>query len=321
MTPSATTGNTQPERILVIKLGALGDVVLALGPFAAIRRHHGDARITLLTTAPYAGFLAQSGWFDEVWIDLRPSFARPDRWLALRRRLRAGGFHLVYDLQTSDRSGWYFRLMGPGRRPQWSGIAPGCSHPHDNPSRDRLHSIERQNEQLAAAGLHAVPDADLSWVMADVAGFGLGARYVLLAPGGAAHRPAKRWPVDSYGALANELVTAGVEPVILGGGEEAAIGAAIGLAAPGARDLAGATSLAQIAVLARGAVGAVGNDTGPMHMIAAAGCASVVLFSAESDPALTAPRGAAMTVLRRDQLADLSVAEVAGALSAISFET
>ncbi len=41
-------------RILVIKLGALGDFVQALGPAAAIRRHHRDAEITLLTTAPYA---------------------------------------------------------------------------------------------------------------------------------------------------------------------------------------------------------------------------------------------------------------------------
>ena len=36
---------------------------------------------------------------------------------------------------------------------EWSGIAPGCSHPHGNPRRDSLHTIERQAEQLAAAGI------------------------------------------------------------------------------------------------------------------------------------------------------------------------
>ena len=41
------------DAVLVIKLGALGDFVQALGPFAAIRRHHADARVTLLTTASY----------------------------------------------------------------------------------------------------------------------------------------------------------------------------------------------------------------------------------------------------------------------------
>ena len=48
------------RRVLVVKLGALGNVVLSLGPFAAVRRHHADAHITLLTTSPYAAWLAQS---------------------------------------------------------------------------------------------------------------------------------------------------------------------------------------------------------------------------------------------------------------------
>ena len=50
----------EPLRILIIKLGALGDFIQALGPFAAIRRHHADAHITLLTTDPFAAFAAAS---------------------------------------------------------------------------------------------------------------------------------------------------------------------------------------------------------------------------------------------------------------------
>jgi len=53
-----------PERILVIKLGALGDFVQALGPFAAIRAHHPAADIVLLTTRPYADLGRASGYFD-----------------------------------------------------------------------------------------------------------------------------------------------------------------------------------------------------------------------------------------------------------------
>ena len=52
------------SRILVIKLGALGDIVLALGPFAAIRDAHRDARATLLTTAPYAELMRASPYFE-----------------------------------------------------------------------------------------------------------------------------------------------------------------------------------------------------------------------------------------------------------------
>jgi ADP-heptose:LPS heptosyltransferase len=82
-----------------------------------------------------------------------------------------------------------------------------------------------------------------------------------------------------------------------------------------ARSLLGRTSLADLAVLARGAAGAIGNDSGPMHLIAAAGCPSVVLFSADSDPALCAPRGK-VAVIRRDDLATLPVAPVLAELDA-----
>ncbi len=297
--------------ILVIKLGALGDFVQALGPFAAIRAHHPGARITLLTTKSYADFARASPWFDEVWLDDKPRLWQPGRLLALRRRLRRGGFARVYDLQTSDRSSWYFRLMGG--RVEWSGIAQGCSHPHANPRRDHLHTLDRQAEQLAVAGISAVAAPDLSWVRADAARFALPQPSVLLCPGGAPHRPAKRWPVERFALLARRLAEGGVTPVLLGTTAESGELDHIAAACPQARSLAGATSFLDIVALAQRAAGAVGNDTGPMHLIAAAGCRAVVLFSHESDPNLCAPHGR-VSIVRRPSLAELAVEEVEAAM-------
>ena len=306
------------RRILVIKLGALGDFVLALGPAAAIRRHHGEAHITLLTTPPFEALARASGYFDEVWTDSRPKPWQPLALLALRRRLRGGGFGRVYDLQTSTRSSLYFRLMGPGARPEWSGIARGCSHPHANPRRDFLHSIERQAEQLRMAGIEDVPLPDLSWATADLDRFALPTRYVLLVPGGATHRPQKRWSASCFAELAEALEVRDLTPVLLGTAVDRVATARIAAACASARDLTGETSLFEIAALAQDAAGAVGNDTGPMHLIAAAGCPSLVLFSADSDPVIAAPRsgagGGRVNVLRRASLADLTTAEVLDAL-------
>ncbi len=303
------------RRILVIKLGALGDVVLALGPFAAIREAHRDAHITLLTTTAYADLMRASPYFDEVLLDDRPSPWQPGRWIALRRRLRGGRFDFVYDLQTSDRSGWYYKLMGPGRRPNWSGIANGCSHPHDNPLRDDQHTIARQAEQLAHAGIANVPPADLTWIENDEAKFDLTQPYVLMVPGGAPHRPRKRWPTDRYIDLARELGTQGMGSVVLGGKDERDLAEVVARGYPGARNLIGQTTFVDIVGLARDASGAIGNDTGPMHLIAAAGCPALVLFSSESDPALTRPAGESISVLQRDDLAMLNTADVVEALS------
>src|SRR5213076_3320846 len=111
------------------------------------------------------------------------------------------------------RSSFYYHLMMPGR-PEWSGIARGASHPHDNPGRDAMHTLERQGEQLGRAGIAEVPPADLSWAAADVARFALPERIVLLVPGGAAHRLEKRWPAARYGALAGRLAARGWIPAI-----------------------------------------------------------------------------------------------------------
>jgi len=308
------------ESILVIKLGALGDFVLATGPFKAIRHAHPMARITLLTIPLLASLAKQTTWFDEVWSDQRPALWNLPGWFGLARRLNGGSFSRVYDLQTSDRSSFYFRLMSPpfGSSPEWSGIAKGASHPHANPDRDALHTVERQKEQLAAIGIHDVPPPDVSWAAADLARFDLPSSYALLVPGGSAHRPEKRWPAAHYAELARRLVAIGTIPLLLGAAAERAELAAIA-AASGARDLCGQTNFTEIVALARGARFAVGNDTGPMHLIAAAGCPTVALFSHASDPALCAPRrptGESVVVQRRPDLAGLLPDEVLAALPA-----
>lgn len=304
----------QKGRLLVIKLGALGDFVLATGPFAAIRAAHPNEELVLLTTAPFAEFARASGYFDEVWIDERPSRIALIAIQRLRRRLRGGRFYRVYDLQTSGRSAWYFRLMRGFMRPQWSGIAFGCSHPHANRKRDSMHTIERQAEQLAMAGIPETPLPDLSWATSDLSRFKLPSRFALMIPGGAAHRPGKRWPADNFRTLGENWLDEGVTPVIVGGPDEAELAAEIANGT-GMLNLAGQTSFADIAELSRQAAGVVGNDTGPMHIAAICGCPSVVLFSRESDPEITAPRGPSVQVLRRENLGDLPVSEVAEALS------
>lgn len=301
------------ERILVIKLGALGDFVQAMGPAAAIREHHPDAQITLLTVPAYAELGRQAPYFDAVWVDNRPGWTRPLALLRLARRLRAAQFDRVYDLQTSDRSSLYFHLLWP-ERPQWSGIAAGSSHPHANPDRDRMHTIDRQRDQLAVAGISSVPPPDLSWALSDVSRFELPQRFVLLAPGGSKHRPEKRWPAGRYLRLASFLADRGLTPVLIGGPDEAAAGTEIARDCPAVRNLIGGTTLGDLVTLGGVCFYAVGNDTGPMHLIVAGGAAATVLYSAASDPDLTAPRGARVTILRRADLGDLPVEEVAATL-------
>lgn len=304
--------NSGPARtsILVIKLGALGDIIQALGPMQAIRRHHAADHITVLTTAPYRDLISAAGVCDQVIIDEKPKFAEIGKWLRLRKTLLGGAYARVYDLQTSDRSSSYFRLFWPGPKPAWSGIAAGCALRHTNPKRDLMHTVERQAEQLEIAGITDVPLTDLGPINSDISHLKLPANYCLIAPGGAEHRPAKRWPKDRYRDLIRKLDHAEITPVICGTAAERPLAAMLIEGAITARNIAGETSLPDLVTAAKRARFAVGNDSGTMHIAAYAGIPSIVLYSHASDPALCAQRGSDVTILRRQSLQELGVDEV-----------
>ena len=301
---------TDTQKILIIKLGALGDFIQAAGPFAAIRNHHSNAEITLLTTNQFAEFANASPWFDNVEIDPRPKALQIGKWLGLRNWLRSSKFSRIYDLQTSDRSGFYYKLFWPSVKPDWSGIAPGCSHPHANPRRDLMHTVERQQEQLSMAGIAGVAPGDFSWIKTDINDFGLSHSFALIVPGGAAHRPEKRWPAEHYQTLIQLLTTNNIQPILLGGSDEKTLLKKLATTHPNCLSLAGETSINDLFSLAKKAQFAIGNDTGPMHALASGGCKTIVLYSLDSDPALCAQRGPDVKILRVGNLVDLSVEEV-----------
>jgi ADP-heptose:LPS heptosyltransferase len=248
-----------------------------------------------------------------VMIDRRPGLLDVPGWLALRRRLRQGGFDRVYDLQTSERSALYARLFRPGPIPQWSGVAGRCSHPHANLNRDRQHTIDKQAEQLLMAGIHRTPLPLLPRLDCELPRRLVGQQFVLMVPGSSPRHLAKRWPARRFGMLAAALRRAGYTAVVIGSNAERALGTAIAEACPEAIDLVGRTDIETVAALAQRAALTVGNDTGVTHLAAAAGCPVVVLFSGASDPAWCAPRGRMVRVLTTPNLDDLELDEVLAA--------
>jgi ADP-heptose:LPS heptosyltransferase len=309
------------ERVLVIKLGALGDFVQALRAMAEIRRAHPKAKITLLTTAPYAELADACGLFDSIDTGGRPK--NLGGLMALFLRLRRGRFQRVYDLQTSSRSSGYIWAFAPVF-PEWSGISRGARHRHRNPRRDLMQNLDRLWDQLAEAGVvqplpeGSSPGPDLAWAIAASdrespsieERLGIKGPFALLAPGASPGRPKKRWPIQGFINLASTLESMGVTPVVIGGPQEVELGEAIERVAPDTVVAAGRTKLVDLAALGARAALLVGNDTGPTYMAAFAGAPTLILFSADSDPALCAPRSERITVMQSDDLADLDATEV-----------
>lgn len=302
-----------PDNILVIKLGALGDFIQATGPMKAIRNHHKGARLTLLTTKPFVRIAEACGYFDDIIIDERPRFYEPKKWLSLKKQLNTGHFSRVYDLQNNDRTSLYLKLFSP--KPEWVGAAKGASHRNISAQRTAGHAYDGHVQTLQLAGIHDVEIDTLDWANGKEDHKGLKKPYVLFAAGSAPGRTEKRWPAQKYGVLASRIHDLGYQPVLIGTIAEIDVNHIIKKACPQALDLTAKTSLFDLVALGRNAAAAIGNDTGPMHMIAPTTCPCTVLFSRHSNPNRHAPKGSNVNVIYREDLESLTPEDVLQAFS------
>lgn len=320
---------TDARRVLVIKFGGLKPFVQSLAAARLIREHHVGARITLLTGEEFKGFAEKCPYFDVV--ELAHNLNEPQALAHLIRKMRKTKYDMVYDLEGSPRTNAIHLGLKPWP-PKWSGVASRCSHPHDNPARDDMAPLDRFADQLHHAGLGppggwlpgAAPLPDLTWVRMALhdpprlqPGFyGLKPPYVLLIPGADQDKPGQLWPLERYSQLAQALAKKGLMVAVVGGSTEREIGSAINRAEPKAKNLASRTDLFQLAALAERAAAAIGDESGPMHVAAAAGTPCLVLCGgngAEED--LTSPRGrAGVLKLFAPDLTDLPVDDVVRAI-------
>ena len=304
----------EKEHILVIRLGALGDLIFCFQAFHEIRQAHPGAEIALLTRAPFASFAGALPWFDRIIIDTHPTFATPSDWLRLRQKIADFNPAVVYDLQGKRRQTILYALLGGPFGPAWSGAAPLCKFPRPWPPAPGMSFTDFLAAQLRAAGVPATPASDLAWFDAPVGKFFLPTRYAVLIPGCSPNALHKRWPSQKFAALARKLREKGLDCVVVGMAADAEAVAVIKAFVPEVIDLCGRTSLFELAGILRRAVLVIGNDTGPLHMAAALQTPTVALFSGKSDPVWSKPPGPKVVWRQSANIGDLSVANVVSAI-------
>lgn len=263
------------ERILVIKHGAMGDFIFAIGSMEAIREKHPDAHISLMTMGMFTDIARQLGYFDDIIIDNRVSYWN----LAANYRAIAaiikGNFDIIYDLQASSRTTKRYapivRFFST-RSYAWSTRGGGNSWYEKKawgPGR-KIEIDEKLPNKLS----------DLSRVHGKNEHFGeLPEQYVVLIPGCSPGHSYKRWSPKNYSVLAQRLAEKGIHSVIIGTEAEREEIEQIAASTPMAHNFLGKTTILDIPDLAARAIACVGNDTGPTHMSAYCGRPVISLFS------------------------------------------
>jgi ADP-heptose:LPS heptosyltransferase len=264
-------------RILFVTATRIGDAVLSTALLGHLLRAHPAARITVACGPAAAGVFARMPGLDRLIVVEKQRFSR--HWLGLWAQVAFTRWDLVVDLRASALA-W----MVPARR---RAVGKGGRRPGH-----RLTHIG------AVLGL-SPPPLPLAWTAPEDE-----ARAAALLPGGpwlvlgpTANWSQKVWPAERFVAVAQALTApggalAGARIAILGGpgAAERAMAAPVLAALPGAVDLVGTLALPEVAAVLRRAALYLGNDSGLMHLAAAAGAPVVGLFG-QSDAREYGPVG------------------------------
>lgn len=301
------------DRILVIRLGALGDVVRTLPAVSALRAGLPRARITWLVEPASAGALAGQPWIDDVLVfpraELMGAFAGGRLVLAGRHlarflgALRRARFDLAIDFHSILKSGLLARASGAPLRlayapPFGREGAPWLANRRARVGPRRISRFARNLALVRALGVDAPPDPTPYRVdpttLRTLAERLPGDAPIVIHPGTSPGTPHKRWTAEGYGevaaALAREASVASVVTFGPDAAERRFAEEVVAASGGGARLAPETRSLGELAALLARCRLYIGSDTGPLHLASLVGT-PVVQILGPTDPVENAPFG------------------------------
>lgn len=301
-----------PERILVIKLDHLGDVLLATPVFSNLRRAYPSAELHALTGAWSRVVLEKHPDVDNVIEYNSSAFCRTGQPTSLRetfklyRQLHRQKYDLMVELRSDWRIVWFaFGRLTPKRL---SRAALQIASKLGFAQFSGIHETTRNLDVLNQTGIptplriaiFSVTAADKKWASDFLATYQIDRQLPLIAIHPGSPIALKRWLPERYAELADWLIAQKRAQILfVGVADEIPIIAEIQAGMRGESiNIAGKTSLTQLASILHTCNVFVGNDSGPMHLAAAVGTQTIGLYG-PGDPTRFGPAGERCQTIRR----------------------
>ena len=301
-----------PERILVIKLDHIGDVLLATPVFSNLRRAYPNAELHALTGAWSRVVLEKHPDVNNVVEYNSPAFCRTGQPTSLRetfklyRQLRRQKYGLIVELRSDWRTVWFaFLRLTPKRL---SRAALQVANKLGFAQFSGTHETTRNLDVLRQAGIptsvetaiFSVTTEDKKWASDFLATYQIDGQHPLIAIHPGSPIALKRWLPERYAELADWLIAQKRAQILfVGVKDEIPITTEIQARMRGESiNIAGKTTLTQLASILHTCNVFIGNDSGPMHLAAAVGTQTVGLYG-PGDPTRFGPAGAKCQTIQR----------------------
>ncbi len=275
------------SNILIIKHGSLGDITQACGAIQDISENHNKDEVYLLTTKPYLDLFKKNKYLKDVILDKRLSRYNLIYLYSLMKRIKKYKFAKVYDLQNSQRTSFYKKILFPNSNSNiWSSSETTLPSDISKEEFDKKPVLDRFDHQLKVSGLITkfTMSPDFSWSCSDISKIKTDyklEKYIILFPFASAHLPSKRWPY--YNDLINlikEKYNDEYKIVVAPGPDE--INQAKKINAISIMDNGNAIDISQLSTLIKSSSFVIANDTGPAHMAAHLDSKGLTLFGSHT---------------------------------------
>ena len=309
-------------KILIIKLGSLGDIAQISGAIKDISENHKDDEIHIMTTKPYLGLFKKNPNISNVILDKRLPRYNLIYLYSLMKNIKKYKFSKVYDLQNSSRTSFYKKILFPkATKDTWSSTETTLPTGTSKEDFDKDSVLSRFDHQLKSSGINTrrTLSPDFSWSLTDISqikNYHQLEKYIVLFPFCSPHLTSKKWPYyNDLINLINENYDNNYKIVIAPGPNE--IKEASNINALCILDNGKALDISQLASLIKDSSFVVANDTGPAHITAHLGSRGVALFGSHTSPFKVSIERENFKAIQAQELSKLSAEKVFERMSEI----
>ena len=297
------------KKILILKHGSLGDIISSTSVINDIKKHFTRDQVYILTSDKYKDFFYELNFFDNIIIDNREGISKT---IDVIKKIISLKIDLIIDLQNSKRTSVYAFILRIFSKTKINGTGGFSTHRYKYDKMNMPSVIDGLSNQIEVLGIATLRKPYLNWLIKKKFDFNKinNQNFFLINPGCSKKNFKKKWPAVNYAKICTYLSSKNILPIIIGAKDDKDEIEEILSLEKNVLNLFNKSPLSIIFQLSQKAIGAISNDTGPAHLIAASGCPIHLILSDFSNTKTVIPQGTNVSFIRKKDIKNILVEEV-----------